>query len=199
MTEKKYDSIAAMLSDVSDDPQLIADVQKTASERELIKHMIAHRVKSDMSQKDLATRMKCTQSRISKMEQSDDADLRLGELEEYLGALNLRCRMMIAPNSMKAVDEIKFHAFRIRELLTNLVNLVSDDEANVSDGIAKFACFEVPLNLLKLVSDAVQHLPPSVLERVVSSAHGDGCLVCDSTDFQDEQHESTSSSDCISS
>lgn len=73
MNDKKYDSIAAMLSDVSDDSKLIADVQQTSSERELIKHLIAHRVKSDMSQ----------------------------------------------------------------------------------NGIAKFACFEVPINLLKLVSDAV--------------------------------------------
>jgi predicted XRE-type DNA-binding protein len=198
MTDKKYDSVAALLSDVSEDPQLVAEVRQTASDRELIKHLIAHRVKADMSQKALASKLKCTQSRISKMEQCNDADLRLGELEEYLGVLDLRCRIMIASKSMKAVDEIKFHAFRIRELLTNLVNLVSEDEAKVSDGIAKFACFEVPLNLLKLVSDAVQHLPQSVLERVVSSVHGDGCLVCDSTDFQDQEHESTSATDSVS-
>ncbi len=199
MTDKTHHSVTDLLSDISDDAQFVDDVRETAADRELVKHLIAHRVKADLSQKELAVKLDCTQSRISKLEQSLDAELRLGDLKQYLDALDLRCRVTITPKSVKAVDEVKFHAFRIRELLTRLVKLANEDEENISNGIAKFACLEVPINLLKVVSDAVQHLPASVLERVMPRLASDDCFVCDSTDFEAGVLASEDSAVCLKS
>jgi|GEM_PF-6698373 len=196
MTDTKYNSVSELLQDISDDPNLADDVKKASASRELIKHLISHRVKAEMSQKQLSEKMDCTQSRISKLEQSNDAEIRLGDIEDYLGAMGLQIRVSIAPKSFKAVDEIKYCANRIRDLLTRLVKLANEDDPNLSDGIARFACFEVPMNTLKFIFEAVKHLPKDVLSRVTSSTETENCLICDSAEFDVDREPLLADVDC---
>ena len=166
MVDQQFTSALDLLRDTSEDAQLVNEVAEQVSQRQLIKHLTAHRVRSNLSQKDVADCMNCSQSRVSKLEASKDADLRLGDLEQYLQAMDLQLRLVVAPRSQKAVDEIRFHAYRIRELLFRLVELASTEDAQLADGIARFACLEAPINLLKIILDAANKLPEQVLDRL---------------------------------
>lgn len=166
MAKTNYKSVTELLRDTTDDAELIEGVDRTIKESQLIKHLVANRVRIGYSQKDVADRMNCTQSRISKLESGRDDDLRLGDLEQYLKSLNLQLRLIITPHSQKAVDEIKFHALCIKKSLLRLVKMAKEDDEALADGIARFACVEAPINLLKIVLDAAKHLPEGVLERL---------------------------------
>jgi len=169
MTNKRISSVTQLLEDLGADTKLIEDVDQKIKGSQLIKHMIAHRVRNGLSQKDIAERMKCTQSRISKLEAGKDDELRFGEFSDFLEALDLDFRVVITPKSLKAVDEVKFHAMCIRRLLHQLVKLAKTNDQVVSDGIAKFTGIEVPINLLKIVVDAIKHLPQDALMRLPNS------------------------------
>lgn len=182
MSKNKFDSVTDLLRDLTNDRELIVNVDQQIKSSQLIKHLIANRVRNGFSQKDIAERMGCTQSRISKLESGQDDDLRLGDLKQYLEATDLQLRLVISPRSHKTVDEIKFHAFCIKQLLLRLVKLVKDDDEDVADGIARFACVETPINLLKMVLDAARHLPQDVLERLPA------LVVEDATRIKDEEN-----------
>ncbi len=141
------------------------------------------RAAKGLSQKDLAERIECSQSRISKFEASDDDDLRLGDLREYLHAINLDIRGIISPHNWSAVDQIKFHAFQIRDCLAKLSKLANDDE-KIAQGLQVFH-LETLYDLMKVVVDSSQQLPASLFidapnvvdsddqnsERITGAAH----------------------------
>ena len=54
-----------------------------------LRGLSALRERFDLTQAQLATKMGCTQSRVSKMERAELDDLRLGDIKDYLKALNI--------------------------------------------------------------------------------------------------------------
>jgi len=166
MTKKRISSVTQLLEELEANVDLIEGVDKRVRSAQLIKHLVAHRVRSGLSQKDIAERMGCTQSRISKLEAGADNDLRFGDMCKYFDSLDLSVRLVITPKSQKAADEIKFHAMCIKQLLHRLVKLTKTDDQVVADGITRFAGIEVPINLMGIVLDTIKHLPQDALERL---------------------------------
>ncbi len=189
MSKHKYTKATDLLNDLTDDRSLVDELTEQVRRRRLMKHLIAHRVGSNLSQDDVAKHMGCTQSRISKLEATDDEDLRLGDIEQYLDTLGLSLTMMITKKQSNAVDQIKTHAFRIKHLLQSLVSLVDDDDDELADGIAKFACIEAPINLLEMVFDSISHLPQSVLERLPLARDIESCTACEDESTYNEGKE----------
>ena len=161
----RFESVSDMVRATSEDESFVKDVDRRISERQLTKHLIAHRVRNNMSQRQIADQLGCSQSRISKLENSRDDDIRLGDLEQYAKAIALELRLVISPANRTLVDEIRYHAFRIKDLLTRLVELAEEDD-QIADGVGKFACIETPLNLLKIVVDTAKRIPQQVLKRL---------------------------------
>ena len=85
----EYTSVAEMVRSVSDDPQFADEFDRRVNSRRLVKHLFALRSAEGLSQKDIADRIGCSQSRISKLESGNDDDLRLADLAAYLRALGL--------------------------------------------------------------------------------------------------------------
>jgi transcriptional regulator with XRE-family HTH domain len=52
--------------------------------------LILARVAAGLTQSQLAARLKCSQSRISKLEDSRDVDLTLGDIQDYAGVVGLK-------------------------------------------------------------------------------------------------------------
>jgi hypothetical protein len=63
---------------------------------EVVDQLVLARLRAGLSQTDLAARMKCTQSRISKIEDSLDAELSLKDIYEYGGAVGVECKLSIS-------------------------------------------------------------------------------------------------------
>src|SRR5437870_3635650 len=159
---KQYSSVPEMIRDVSEDRTFAESVAKRIEERNIINLLMALRTSLDMSQKDIADKMGCTQSRISKLENGKDDDLRIGDFHKYAEALGLRLMILLANKKQPPIAErIKYHTSALKRLFAELSDLVGDDDA------MRKGAFQVALEIVstaatgfaRLVKDIVQWLP----------------------------------------
>jgi len=74
----------------------VAEAVKALSRQShLVDQLIVARVKAGLTQAQLAERLKCSQSRISKLEDSQDDDLTLREIREYAAAVGLKVKVTV--------------------------------------------------------------------------------------------------------
>lgn len=156
-SKTKYASVADMVRSVSEDRQFADDFERRVNSRRLVKHLFALRSGKNMSQKDIAERVGCSQSRISKLESGNDEDLRLADLAAYLRALGLDLCLVFGQQDSTLVNKIKYHALAIKRLLTELGKLAQTDE-RIAEGVAGFHG-EAFFNLIKIFRDSAKELP----------------------------------------
>lgn len=154
---RRYASVVAMVRDVSEDQQFAADFDRRVNNRRLVKHLFALRSAQGLLQKDIAERIGCSQSRISKLESGNDEDLRLGDLAAYLGALDLDLCLVFGQKDSTIVNKVKYHAVAIKGLLAELVKLAKLDK-QIAAGVAGFHG-EAFFNLIQILRDSVKDLP----------------------------------------
>jgi transcriptional regulator with XRE-family HTH domain len=156
--KKARTSVSQMVRETSDDPAFKELFEQRLRSRGIIKDLMVQRAVHDLSQKDIAEKIGCTQSRISKLESSSDADLRLGDLARYADALGLRVNIVLESKECTSVSRIKNLAFRIKHELDRMAKLAADDHV-IAKGVSGFFG-EAFFNLLKMIQDSAQKLPP---------------------------------------
>jgi transcriptional regulator len=95
MAQKRFASISEMVRKISEDRTFEDDFERRMQGRQIIKALLVLRVVRGWNQKDIADRLGCTQSRISKLESSADGDLRLADLRDYASALGQSVEIQI--------------------------------------------------------------------------------------------------------
>lgn len=155
---KGYKNVRQMMNDLVGDDEVRESIEQRIGSRQIIKNLLALRAAQDRSQKDIAKHLGCTQSRVSKLESGVDDDLRLGDFHAYLAALGLDLTLVVTDaREDSVVRQVKFHAFRIKNLLNQLADLAKDDET-IIDGVTKFFG-ESAFNLMKILAGRVKKLP----------------------------------------
>jgi transcriptional regulator with XRE-family HTH domain len=152
-----YNSVSDMVQGLSEDRSFAEEFAKRLAGRQLIKLLTVLRTRAGLSQKDLAEKVECTQSKISKLESSADSDIDFGDLLNYTGAVGHEMRIFLVPKQQKIVDEVKMHAFFIQRLLDRMVQVAGDDGALIK-AAAKFLG-EAAVNLTRLVQETAESLP----------------------------------------
>ena len=72
----------------------VADaVRQLSAKTKLIDQLIVARVAAGLTQAQMATKLRCSQSRISKIEDSQDADLSLGDIQAYARIVGLKLKL----------------------------------------------------------------------------------------------------------
>jgi ribosome-binding protein aMBF1 (putative translation factor) len=72
----------------------VADaVRQLSAKTRLIDQLILARVAAGLTQAQLAAKLRCSQSRISKIEDSHDADLCLGDIQAYARIVGLKLQL----------------------------------------------------------------------------------------------------------
>ncbi len=72
----------------------VADaVRQLSAKTRLIDELILARVAAGLTQAQLAAKLRCSQSRISKIEDSQDADLSLGDIRAYARIVGLKFQL----------------------------------------------------------------------------------------------------------
>jgi transcriptional regulator with XRE-family HTH domain len=156
--EKTYTSVSQLVRETSEDRSFVDAFNERLSQRRILKDLMALRAARGLSQQDIAEKLGCTQSRISKLETAADADLRLGDLAGYAAALGLRPVIVLEPKNATAVDRVKRHASRIKKELDNLASLASTDHA-IAEGVASFFG-EALISMMRMLQDSAKKLPP---------------------------------------
>lgn len=157
MVTKRYTNVSKMLHDLTDDDQFNKEFDERVAQRELVKHLIALRCGKNVSQADVASALGVTQSRVSKIENGVDDDLRFGELKAYARTFGMDIGLVFSDRKRTIVDEVKLHAFRIKHLLDRLAKFAERDEG-IAQGIANFFG-EAFFNVVKLMQDSASRLP----------------------------------------
>ncbi len=154
MSRKRFTSIAEMVRNVSEDPSFADDFERRMKEQQIIKTLLMLRAAKGLNQQDIADRLKCTQSRVSKLESSVDGDIRLADLCGYASALDLSMTIVLMKKEATLVDRVKFHAAHIKRCMDRLAEIARGDE-QISSGTLEFFG-EAAFNLLKIVKSAAK-------------------------------------------
>jgi transcriptional regulator with XRE-family HTH domain len=173
---KQYNDVSQMVRDTALSPEFADEFEKLLADRRLIKKLLIMRASQALSQQDIAKKLKCTQSRVSKLENSIDSDLRLGDILSYSKAAGFRAQITFFKENLTLAEEAKYHFFRTAELMQRLAVLaqVSPDIAN---GIARFFN-EVGYNFMMMILEKADSLPEVAREemafvRLVDGSVGD--------------------------
>ena len=130
---KHFKNVNEMIKDLSSEKKFIEEASKELKNKNISKFLFTLRCKNNLTQKELANKTKCTQSRISKIESSFNNQLTIKDLLDYSDALNLQLEIGYRDKNAKIVDLIKYHALKIKSYLEKLVDLVKEDETMAKD------------------------------------------------------------------
>lgn len=117
--------------------------------RGMISFLMTERVRRGVTQSEIAKKMGVSVSKVSRMEDSRDADIKLGEISEYASALGLTMSSMFDDSKIDAAARVKMFVLRIASDLEHLTDLAkkSRGDRDLCKGIAEFRG-EVLLNFL---------------------------------------------------
>ena len=89
-TGRRYKGVADLIKGEGVSPEVGKQIGALANETVIVRQLVQLRVRAGLTQAELAKRIGCTQSRISKMEASRDSDLTLANLHDYMKATESR-------------------------------------------------------------------------------------------------------------
>lgn len=139
---KKHNKMTASLviAELCDDDSIVRDVETIRSQTRFVDMLIEARARRGMTQKDVATKIGTSVSKVSRFEASNDDDLRIGDAKGYLNALGLETSIAFFDKSMPTTNQIKHYIFEIEKLLTHLTSIAKacDDDRSIVDGISRF-------------------------------------------------------------
>lgn len=153
----KAASPAAFLDDMFE-----SDAEKRAlsdhiRQRRIVSMLTTLRVTKGLTQADIATVMGCKQARVSKLESGIDADLKISDLEAYAKATKSEVTLMISDRGKSLAEQIKAHAFSIRNAFLKLVALAKKDDM-IARGVAEFH-MQAFHNINSFLAETAEKLP----------------------------------------
>lgn len=74
----------------------LARIKCLAKGTEVIDRLVLERVRGGLTQAEMARRLGTSQSWVSKLEDSEDADLTLGEIDRYSAALGMKAGLSLS-------------------------------------------------------------------------------------------------------
>ncbi len=155
--QKKFKSVTEMVRETSGSKALTEEFEKTIAAKTLVRKLFTLRQIKGLSQQEVAKKIGCSQGRVSKLEAANDADLRLGDVVDFLTALDLELGLVVAPRQANAAARVKHHALAIKRITDQLAELAADDKA-IAKGVANFFG-EAAFNLIGILQDAAKKLP----------------------------------------
>ena len=130
-----------------EDKELSSAISREISEQKLATTLFTMRNHEGMTQEQVARKMGCSQSAVSKLEHATDEQITIGDIVRYSSALGLKLTVQFRKN-MNAVESVKYHFFHIKKHLDHLRELAKAD-SDIRKGVDKFYN-EWLLNMLQL-------------------------------------------------
>jgi transcriptional regulator with XRE-family HTH domain len=155
---KRFASVEDLVKATAADDGQIREFGRMLANSRVVNALIRTRVDAGMTQADVGEKMGRTQSSISKLEHSSDADLSIRDIVGYLkatgGSLNLGIGKQ--PNRVERIKEL---AICLKGELEALADLSShSDDTAIQKNINSFFG-EAWFNLFKILCDATCKLP----------------------------------------
>ncbi|MDA3947583.1 MAG: XRE family transcriptional regulator [Spirochaeta sp.] len=150
-----------LVRDVSGDPAFADVVDREIDDQRMATVLFLMRNREGLTQSELARRMGCTQSRISKLERASLGSISVHDLMEYAKALGADLNIVF--QKMDAATLVKHHFFQIKQHLDKIRELAGDDPEMIA-GAKKFYD-EWLVNTLKHFLDGKAALSGAAVEK----------------------------------
>lgn len=153
--KKRLKNVAEVINNLSDDKEFAKKAVAEINKSELSNLLFSLRCKKGLNQKEIAKKMGCSQSKISKIESSYDMDLFIGDIVLYSDALGLNFNVGLS-EPMKKVDLVKYHAIQMKMHLDDLVEMAKTDD-DITHGVGSF-CEEALDNTVRFITSSFEKL-----------------------------------------
>lgn len=90
---KRYQSVSDVVRELTNDKDFQEEFDHQIASKALSKMLFALRCNKGISQAEIAEKINCNQSRISKIENSELDEIKVSDLVEYAKALDLKMSM----------------------------------------------------------------------------------------------------------
>ncbi len=155
---KRFASVRDLVKATAANDDQIREFDRRIRGSAIVNALVRSRAAAGMTQADVAERMERTQSAVSKLEHSTDAELSLQDIASYLHATGGRLNLGIGkqPNRVERIKEL---AICLKGELESLADLSSNsDDLSIRQSINGFFG-EAWFNLFKILCDTTSRLP----------------------------------------
>lgn len=154
---RKFDEMTAELTGNPAMPGLVSD---HARKTRIVNSLVEARIRKGMTQKAIAKGLGVSVSAVSRLEDMQDADVRLGDIVNYAGTMGVNVSILMEDAKLATTDRIKNCVVMIAHGLQHLTDLAkkSSDDQDIVDGIRKFRS-EVLLNFLLRYNASGEGMP----------------------------------------
>lgn len=156
-TGKRYSNVKDLVNATARDAEFKRNFEEEFDATKLVRMLSSARAARGITQSELARKLGCGQPRISKIENSRDASLRVRDIVDYAKALEINIAFHVTGGRRNAAEEIKFHAFEMKRKLEELAEL-ADGDAELIKGITNFFG-EAFFNVTAMIAQAAEKLP----------------------------------------
>jgi transcriptional regulator with XRE-family HTH domain len=155
-TGRRYSNVAELLKGEGAPATSIKRVQALSGKTRVAQQLVQIRIREGLTQAELAKKIGCTQSRISKIEAGHDEDITLGIIRDYVKATNGRISISCG-KPMNHVEAVKAHAFGIKRHLESLADIAQKHDELHSHIQGFFG--EAFFNILDILSKCQEQMP----------------------------------------
>ena len=148
--KRRFTSVGDAVAFLAEDDAVRKEVEEEVGNSRIVDNLLQLRVGKGVTQRELAERMGCDPSKISRMEAGNDLQLKMGDVLQYLSALGVTMSLFFEDTSLPAAGQIKPHVYAIQEQLGKLVEIARqvDGDEEIITKIHAF-CGDVLFDFLK--------------------------------------------------
>ena len=153
---EQYTSVRQMVNDLADESFAKAFAERSAKTG-LSRTLFVLRNRAGLTEREVGDRLGWSQSAVSKFERQEIDNIKIGDLERYLNALDMQMSISLFEKGNTVVDQVKCHVFETKHLLDRLATMVGEDE-KIEREVAKFFA-EYFVNVINLYWISASRFP----------------------------------------
>jgi transcriptional regulator with XRE-family HTH domain len=136
----KFNTVADAAAHLAGDTNVATRVTREIHQNEVVSLLLEMRISKGLTQEQVAERMGCDPSKVSRIESGSDRQLKWIDIVGYISALNVQLSLFFDDESLSHTARIKQCVFKIDEDLTRLSELAQqcDGDEKITQGIARF-------------------------------------------------------------
>lgn len=136
----KYESVAEAAAHLAGETEVCNRVKSEIRRNELVFALLQMRIDKGLTQEQIAERMNCNASTVSRIESGNDRQLKWTDIVGYASALNVQMGVLFDDETLPATIRIKQCVFKIHEDLKVLAGLAKNqsDDTSIVQGIDRF-------------------------------------------------------------
>ena len=118
---EQYTSVGQMVNDLADESFAKAFAERSAKTG-LSRTLFVLRNKAGLTEREVGDRLGWSQSAVSKFERQEIDNIKFGDLERYMNALDMQMSISFFEKGNTVVDQVKCHVFETKHFAGSACN-----------------------------------------------------------------------------